>query len=346
MVKYQEGFWLRHMVAEKKVCRKCILDESFPGVKIGSDGVCNICNNYKEESLEEKKEEMLKIIDSSKGGKYDIVFALSGGKDSCYTMYVMRKKFPNLRMLGVMLDNGFISDTAKKNALAIAQYTHSDLKIVSAGGSNLNKLFSDSAEGDDYSMKQLERASSICVTCSNLFKHVIFAEAIKNQCSCVAFGWTPGQSINPIVKMNGKLLQWSKKPFEAMLNKTGNTKIIESFLPDDSIYLDFNGILYLLHPLFMEKYDENKMKELLKKEIGWKESVEDDPNTSNCLLNPLAISVHLKKYGFHPYAFEVAGLVRVGALSRKEGFARIIPNFSKESVNIPARSINLPERAY
>jgi len=40
-------------------------------------------------------------------------------------------------------------------------------------------------------------------------------------------------------------------------------------------------------------------------------------------MNAFANQVHQEKYGFHPYAFEIAGLIRIGILSREEGLHRL-----------------------
>ena len=40
-------------------------------------------------------------------------------------------------------------------------------------------------------------------------------------------------------------------------------------------------------------------------------------------MNAFANQVHRQQHGFHPYAFEVAGLVRMGVMSREEGLARL-----------------------
>jgi hypothetical protein len=57
--------------------------------------------------------------------------------------------------------------------------------------------------------------------------------------------------------------------------------------------------------------------------LGWKHPHGVDGNSSNCLLNSYANTVHIDQYGFHPYALELAQLVRQGVLSRKEGLRRI-----------------------
>ena len=40
-------------------------------------------------------------------------------------------------------------------------------------------------------------------------------------------------------------------------------------------------------------------------------------------MNAFANQTHIKQFGFHPYAFELAGLVRMGVMSREEGLKRL-----------------------
>ena len=58
-------------------------------------------------------------------------------------------------------------------------------------------------------------------------------------------------------------------------------------------------------------------------ELGWKKPTDTDSNSSNCLLNSFANQTHINKYGFHPYVFEIAGLVRSGVMTREEGIEKI-----------------------
>jgi len=54
------------------------------------------------------------------------------------------------------------------------------------------------------------------------------------------------------------------------------------------------------------------------------DSPEDtDPNSTNCLMNAFANQIHQEQNGFHPYSFEIAGLVRMGVFSREEGLNRL-----------------------
>ncbi|HOJ15385.1 MAG TPA: hypothetical protein PLT69_12900, partial [Deltaproteobacteria bacterium] len=44
---------------------------------------------------------------------------------------------------------------------------------------------------------------------------------------------------------------------------------------------------------------------------------------TNCLLNALANHLHRKRFSFHPYAWEIAGIVRSGCMDRETGLAKV-----------------------
>lgn len=62
--------------------------------------------------------------------KYHALLLLSGGKDSAYMLYRLKKEYPQLRILCVAVNNGFMSSTAIKGAQFVAEKTKSDLLIV------------------------------------------------------------------------------------------------------------------------------------------------------------------------------------------------------------------------
>ena len=58
-------------------------------------------------------------------------------------------------------------------------------------------------------------------------------------------------------------------------------------------------------------------------ELGWEKPQDTDPNSTNCLLNALGNKVHMDRFNFHPYAFELANLVREGYMDRGEAIERL-----------------------
>lgn len=66
---------------------------------------------------------------AGKGPAYDAALLLSGGKDSAYILYRLRKQYPDLRLLCILVDNGFMARRAMENAAHVAEAMRSDLLV-------------------------------------------------------------------------------------------------------------------------------------------------------------------------------------------------------------------------
>ena len=93
------------------------------------------------------------------------------------------------------------------------------------------------------------------------------------------------------------------------------------FLNDEDLKIEKEKWPINIHPLAFVDYSEEKILELIKS-LGWVKPSDTDPNSSNCTLNALANYLHLKQYKFHPYAWEIAGIVRCGSMEREDGIAK------------------------
>lgn len=121
-----------------QICSRCVMDVSDPDIEFDEDGVCNHCHLYvrlKHERLpapEAAAGELERIAAQVKragaGREYDCVIGLSGGVDSSYVAYLVRRL--ELRPLAIHLDNGWDSVVAVRNIenivtkLGIDLYTH------------------------------------------------------------------------------------------------------------------------------------------------------------------------------------------------------------------------------
>lgn len=103
-------------------CTNCIL--SAKAVKIGLDGVCDICKNFKLAS-DNSQENLNKLI--IKPGNY--VLMVSGGKDSAYLADRLNFEF-NVKITPVLVDNGFMGPYARKNAEHLCWTLGLDLIIL------------------------------------------------------------------------------------------------------------------------------------------------------------------------------------------------------------------------
>ena len=120
-------------------CVRCIMDTSDPDIVFDGDGVCNHCHRYERVAAERLVPEAERqgrlsalasqIRSEGKGKPYDCIIGVSGGVDSTYLAYVVKRQL-GLRPLAVHLDNGWDSELAVSNiektlkALEIDLYTY------------------------------------------------------------------------------------------------------------------------------------------------------------------------------------------------------------------------------
>jgi len=331
----------------KKVCKKCILDSDIPDIRINEDsGLCHFCETYIPMSSQEKEgylARMEELFEECKGrGKYDVIFALSGGKDSSYTLYKLNKEYPFLKVLAIQFDNGFISDRAIVNAKKMCEITGSDYFKLTMDKEILYDTFRNAAESyDAFSNIAKYRASDICNTCISIIKQKLIEEAIVQKVPFIMFAFTSGQSPNPIINLPANLIKWSRNLFEKQLQNIGIDDRDEMFLiKKDVIENVGEDTPIMLHPLCLWDYDEDIILETIV-EIGWNPPDISDSNSTNCTLNSFACYNHLEKYNIHPYAFDIAGIVRSGDMSREEGLEKLHRELSLPLIKEAAKKLKL-----
>lgn len=104
-----------------QICKCCVMDTSDKEIIFDENGVCNHCKSAKEilKNAEEKRKDFNladfgeKVRIAGIGKKYDCIVGISGGVDSCYVMYLVKKM--GLRPLAVHIDNGWDSELAVQN---------------------------------------------------------------------------------------------------------------------------------------------------------------------------------------------------------------------------------------
>ena len=118
-------------------CKICLLNNNLPGI-ILNDGICNICENFKEKindfnfsEIKEKKNLKIlkkKILKNKGSSKYDCLIGVSGGLDSTYTAFLCKKI--GLNPLLVTIDNGWNEIISHNNLSNLIDYTKIDLHSV------------------------------------------------------------------------------------------------------------------------------------------------------------------------------------------------------------------------
>lgn len=107
-----------------RVCTRCVMDTTVPDITFDADGVCSYCTRGIERlqrdlchgpEAGERLEQLVAAIRRDGAGRpYDCVIGVSGGVDSSYTAYLVKRRL-GLRPLAVHFDNGWNSELAVEN---------------------------------------------------------------------------------------------------------------------------------------------------------------------------------------------------------------------------------------
>ncbi len=333
------------------VCTRCILPGTFPGISFDEAGVCVHCQQAagkEKKHAEDKKRYERKFLDllEQTGGpaarrrSYDILMAYSGGKDSTYTMSLLKNKY-RLRVLAVSLDNGFVSETAVANIRRVTDRLNVDHIFFKPRWDILKKIFAVAADRDLYSKKTLERASTICTSCMAIVKSYCLKTAIEQEIPMIGYGWSPGQAPvqSSIMRTNPSLVKMSQEAVLNPLREVAGTDI-ESYFLNEKHFAMQERFPYNVHPMAWEFYHEGTLVEQIG-EFGWTAPQDTDSNSTNCLLNAFGNDVHLKRHGFHPYVWEIANMVRDGVMTREDGYQKIYSDPELAFINNAKKKLGL-----
>lgn len=312
-----------------KYCARCVLPETFPGIRLDEEGVCQYCRGMvaperwaaQKARLRARLEALVEDIRPQPG--YHALMAWSGGKDSTYTLWLLREHY-GLRVLAFTLDNGFTSPAALKNIRVVAENLGVDHIMVKPRFDLLREIFVTCAQHDGiFPPRALERASSICNACMGLAKGIGLRLALEREIPLLIYGWSPGQ-----VPLTSALFRFTHPMLRTFLQaamlplQTIAGDRIAPYFPSDAGVLRTTRLPYSVAPLAFLEYSEEAARTHLRA-LGWEPPTDTDPNSTNCLLNAFANQVHIERMGYHPYAMELAGLVREGYMSREEALARL-----------------------
>ena len=149
--------------------------------------------------------------------------------------------------------------------------------------------------------------------------------AIEKGILFIAYGWSPGQALiqSAILKNHSSFIRKAQQLFLQPLEQAFGPDVRTYFL--DENHLDNNlgfQFPYNINILAFLHYDKEDVYDRIR-EFGWQPPQDTDPNSNNCLLNPFPNQVHQHKHGYHPYAMEIAELVREGVRSCAEALRRL-----------------------
>jgi N-acetyl sugar amidotransferase len=118
-------------------------------ISFDENGYCNYCTKalevmprvyFPNEEGKQKLDALIaRLKKENKDHNYDCLRGISGGLDSSYLAYLGSVKW-GLRILAVHVDDGFDTETSKRNIERIANFPNLDLKIIKPDTEQFNEL--------------------------------------------------------------------------------------------------------------------------------------------------------------------------------------------------------------
>ncbi len=257
------------MIKEYQICKKCVMDTSYPGIFFDENGICNHCKEYDERAKrglhydkpgQEKLSEIIKEIkESGRNNKYDCLIGVSGGTDSTFLLYMLKKL--GLRPLAAHLDNGWDSELAVKNIEMVLKKLNVDLYT--------HVLNWEEFKGLQISFLQSSIANAEIPT-DHAIVALLYKTASRNKIKYIISGGN-------IVTEAMVLSNWMYDPkdwkiIESIHGKFGKTRLNDfpHLSVYDWFYYTFVKKIKYVPLLNYIPYVKKDAIELLEKELGWR----------------------------------------------------------------------------
>ena len=115
-----------------KTCSVCLMPETRPRVKFDENGICGACQWHEEKKILDwvKRENILKDIIKQYKGKnvFDCLVPVSGGKDSSYVAYTMKKRY-GLHVLTLTIRPDLVIGIGENNLNSFISKGYDNIKI-------------------------------------------------------------------------------------------------------------------------------------------------------------------------------------------------------------------------
>jgi len=317
-----------------KECKKCVLPETFPGIRFDENGVCNFCTAYANKEAKEEAEnvhftsedELKASLEKYKklGRKYDVLVPLSGGVDSCFTLIRIVEDF-GLKPLVFHSDHGWDDPIATSNAEKLCKELDVDLLIWKNELKFMRKLFKIFNESDDIEL-------SACFPCGNMLYLNGLEIADHFNIPLVMNGYSKGQIA--MMHDRDKAVDWYGKMIDRIM-EVGDMDFAETFtkkwrmLEKQVIYqgrkdlekdVDPEKLLFI--PFFVFKFyktDKKELQKICRDRFDWQPLKTGFPaRTTNCEMIWLNSFRDLNKRCYTHYHDEYSTLIRAGEMSREQ----------------------------
>jgi hypothetical protein len=303
-------------------CRICAVPSAY--AELNSDGICSAClqrdtptavtdvDATSAQRLAEKVHANLSAAQGS-GRDYDAILLFSGGKDSCYLLHRLQQDYPGLRLLSLLVDNGFMSPVALKNATGAIARFNIDHIVFKPDPAFVRRLFSlafrEIPRQQGYSIVDMMDGQLTFDSARNL--------AAKLEVPLVVCGLGRTQVANIF---GGIRTEFSEEDERNPLAARQGLRLEEHFTPDDMRHW-FDRASWperrqprVLMPLVAWDPPETDIIAMVE-ELGLLRRGQANPLLTNNAFIPVIAISEVANFGFNSFEVEFSRLIREGRIA-------------------------------
>jgi len=303
--------------AEIMQCKTCGITTRYPGVTIGGDGECTICQELSTSKKVfdqyfktlENLEQTLRETNKNKKGKYDCLLLYSGGRGAAYALYHLVEM--GFNVLAATYDNGYFSSVDLQNIKRITSTLGVDHFVLTHKNSNL--ILKES----------LKAAHTVCRGCFHTSSALAGEYALKN-CIPMVVGATLSrgqiienklyifmqQGISDEKELEKKIADFLRSAPD--MDKTIFEHIDIDGVNDRSIY---DTVKFIDFYRYCDVTNEEMIAYLNNKDSFWKTRKNAAIYSTNCPIKQIGDYAHLLDRGFHFYGSATSWEKRLGHLT-------------------------------
>jgi hypothetical protein len=283
-----------------KRCETCLMPSTAFNL---TDNGCDYCNTQNVQNKSCLTLEDIQIYTKKSTGKYDCLVPISGGRDSSYVLYYV-KKIMGLNPLSVNFNNGFVTGQALKNMQNCTDALGVDFISYSFSNKFFHKLQSEF----------FKKTGEFCSPCNAAKKYVSKKIALQNGIAIIIRGNSTSLDNNNVDKDFHSIFDNGIDNFENLVSEFADNKEKEHY--NDFINMSEwgNDIKYVELPNIIN-WDFHKINEILVKECGWNINPETFYH-KDCQLLPLLYFLQYKKYGYSDQQLFLSNLIKYKNVSK------------------------------
>ncbi len=136
---------------ELRYCSRCWLPETQEGTSFDDMGICPSCQSSEIKmkiDWQKRRQDLERLLEQAKRKAinrktYDIMVPISGGKDSCFQLHVLKRVY-NMNILATTFSHNWYTETGKENLRNILEKLNIDHVMLTPNNASIAKIARES----------------------------------------------------------------------------------------------------------------------------------------------------------------------------------------------------------